>query len=342
MLRINCCKPECDTEYSYLGPDDLGELSAHAMLEPTGISAPLPSETAKTPAKILAQQPCLKLVTRGQKSLFMPGAVECLEQIAILDLNVSPGDVLCIRPGTAGAMTQLGARGGFMGHVVLVTEAPRCMSKFSAEAFEFRHVWPPGIKVVWFVKTLESTRFQDGFHEALVLLYFDDAGRLYFFGEDDPNSEQFFVSDKPEEVQVWRCPASLRQYFRYDIMQEVLASMRKHEASWSWSTAVRAVFLSAQVPANQDEAKTLQLIQKSWTADPICTSVVIVFWQRYLSRLAEISSEGNNNIETDPLTLIADVMPLWGDRTLPGELLSTMEKCGWSVSSEGGRRLTRV
>jgi len=118
-------------------------------------------------------------------------------------------------------------------------------------------------------------------------------------------------------------------------MQHVLSDMKSQEASWSWATAVRAVLLSAEVSDQHEKASVLRMIEKSWTVDPICTSVVIVFWQRYLCRLAEIANAaGNaNKAEVSPVVWIVDWMPLQGDRALPGELLGTMERCGWNMVS---------
>merc|ERR1711967_129789 len=98
------------------------------------------------------------------------------------------------------------------------------------------------------------------------------------------------------------------------------ADMVSCEASWSLTTAARAVFKSAKLSRRRD---LLGKVQGYWDSAPICTSVVISFWQRYLCRFAKATGQR----ETD---LILKWMPLKADRVLPGELIETMRKCGWS------------
>jgi len=109
--------------------------------------------------------------------------------------------------------------------------------------------------------------------------------------------------------------------------------MRNHQASWSWSTAMRAVLLSANIPSyNSSHACTLDDIRECWLSDPICTSVVIVFWQRYLCQFAEeYNKMMSHQAPTDALDWIYQYMPLKADRTLPGDLLSTLSRSGWAV-----------
>jgi hypothetical protein len=109
-------------------------------------------------------------------------------------------------------------------------------------------------------------------------------------------------------------------------MQEVLEKMRSSDASWSWSTAVRAFLFSADVSEDHESsANSMREIRACWKSDPICTSVVIVFWQKYLCKLAELHTG------SDAMDWILRWMPVKADRALPGELLSAMERCGWIV-----------
>jgi hypothetical protein len=250
-----------------------------------------------------------------------------------LDQVLSAGDVICVR-GQEGAITRLGATGGFMGHVLLVTAPPRGVHRQTAEAFGFHGVWPSGnVRVLWLVRTMESTRDAEGFHESDHLLYIEeDTRRILTVGEEHHN--QFIKFEVPEKVEVWRCPPELRACFRPEIMHNVLAQMRAQEANWSWSTAVRAFFFSAQMREDYAaRASVMQEIQGAWGAEPICSSLVVVFWQRYLCELADFYNNPTNPkaTEVDALDWILQWMPLKSDRALPGELLSTMHQRGWAL-----------
>jgi len=123
-------------------------------------------------------------------------------------------------------------------------------------------------------------------------------------------------------VEIWRSPAGLRECFQLDIMELVLSDMRRHEACWSFATAARAMLLSARHFRSTDREDLLEEIQDCWLSKPICTSVVIIFWQRYLCRLAEAANRSESE-------LILHWMPLKADRVLPGELINVMIESGW-------------
>lgn len=120
-------------------------------------------------------------------------------------------------------------------------------------------------------------------------------------------------------MEVWQSPAELRSQLRMDCIDAVLADMVSCEASWSLTTAFRAVTRSAKLSRRRD---LLGKVQGYWESAPICTSVVTSFWQRYLCSYAHATGQR----ETD---LILKWMPLKADRVLPGELIDTMRSCGW-------------
>lgn len=64
--------------------------------------------------------------------------------------------------------------------------------------------------------------------------------------------------------------------------------------------------------------------------DPICTSVVIMFWQRWLCKLASVLAAQQETAEETSSDLILQWFPLKADRSLPGPLLDTMLRCGWT------------
>merc|ERR1719240_250253 len=110
--------------------------------------------------------------------------------------------------------------------------------------------------------------------------------------------------------------------------------MRSCDANWSAATAVRAFFKSARVVVKTDRAKTLAKLVQCWRKKPICTSVAIVCWQRYLCKLAFVHTAGLSDETADPLGFILRWMPLKADRVLPGDLINTLKKVGWTPLSK--------
>lgn len=254
-----------------------------------------------------------------------------------LDSFLLPGDVICLQGRNGGTMMQLGSSGGYMGHVLLVTGAPQPIAKNTPKALQYQHVWPTDHNVattLWQVSTIESTRSVEGYHESIHIMFIDElSGRVLALGEDQFN--KFLKFDQPERVDIWQCPQQLRRGFNFAIMNTVLNEMRSNQGTWSWATAIRAYLFPATVSDNYDKARTLEDIQQCWTAEPICSSLVVVFWQRYICALADMhnASTSPNAMKVDALDWILKWMPLKSDRALPGELLSTMQQCGWvSVS----------
>eukprot|EP00747_Dinoflagellata_sp_TGD_P031620 gnl/TRDRNA2_/TRDRNA2_135429_c0_seq1.p1 gnl/TRDRNA2_/TRDRNA2_135429_c0~~gnl/TRDRNA2_/TRDRNA2_135429_c0_seq1.p1 ORF type:complete len:326 (-),score=59.94 gnl/TRDRNA2_/TRDRNA2_135429_c0_seq1:67-936(-) len=225
-----------------------------------------------------------------------------------------------------------------MGHVLLVTSTPRSISRDSEEAHEVQAAWPPGnVPEMWIVHTIESTRSAHGLHEADLMMYVDRVtGKLILMAEMVGEHQEHINLTEGEELELWQSPWELRQKMRVDLMVEVLRDMKEHEADWSTITAARAWLQSARVVARNDSQMTLDKIQSCWTRAPICTSVVIVFWQRYLYRLGTLEGPPGPQIPGQkilPLDLILRWMPLKADRGLPGELLGVMKEVGWvSVS----------
>merc|ERR1719491_271204 len=158
-----------------------------------------------------------------------------------------------------------------MGHVLLVMESPRCIRRHTTKALPYAAMWPaPSIQVMWTVKTMESTSAEEGYHESQQLLFVDETGRILLVGEEPlRDASKLYKLEISEPVQLWQCPRQLRANFQRNVMREVLAQMKSSEMSWSWSTAARAVFMSAEVSMTVNEAK-LQMFKNSWKVDPIC------------------------------------------------------------------------
>lgn len=98
--------------------------------------------------------------------------------------------------------------------------------------------------------------------------------------------------------------------------------MLECQSSWSLTTAARAVFKSAELCWSNDEMGFISGVEESWETAPICTSVVISFWQRYLCKYARCTAQSQ-------MSAILKWMPVKADRGLPGELIAAMQKCGW-------------
>jgi hypothetical protein len=215
-----------------------------------------------------------------------------------------------------------------MGHVLLVVSEAVPVPRDSTVGRVFHDVCSDGRRSLFSVDIVECTRGSQGLCEVKAILALDRSGQVLLVGECD--GSEIIMNEDLDEVHIWHSPPLFRgRNFRRDVMVQVLEEMRSNQQNWSWSTAVRAVLfsstISGRIDASSDAGATMKEIQDSWQAEPICTSIVVIFWQRYLRFLA--SSEG-----LDPLQLILQVMPLRADRVLPGELFQAMLSRGWSIS----------
>lgn len=243
------------------------------------------------------------------------------------DLSLQPGDVLCIRG--RGELHAVGRSGGFLGHVLVVTEHPTRVFQHTVDGLELESVWPSPDAVVWKVPTLESTRGRAGLHRAEMILHSDPrSGRLLLIAEMVPISQSSveLSTIHDEFAELWHCPAELRASMQPHLFEQAVADMYEADAAWSYATAARAALRSAVLP---DMASTalVDLVQSSWISPPICTSVIVAVWQRYLCKLA-LSSGGDDMAAS----LLRRWMPLLADRVLPGELLQILQAHGWRVS----------
>jgi len=241
---------------------------------------------------------------------------------------VEPGDVLFVR-GTGGLL-ELGTAGGVLGHVMLVIKGPERIGSHSDHARPLKSVWPAGVREIWRVRTVESARGRVGLHEANLYLYVEPSSRTLFLLGELADREFDFSN---EATELWQSPAELRSRVSDNIVQEVLKDMKEQNANanWSWTTAARAVLLPDwELSDSSDKNQLLQEIQDCWAMDPICTSVVIIFWQRWLCRLASVLIAQQDIEDVTPSDLILQWLPLKADRSLPGPLLDTMRRCGWT------------
>mmetsp|Transcript_100470 Transcript_100470/g.193968 ORF Transcript_100470/g.193968 Transcript_100470/m.193968 type:complete len:665 (+) Transcript_100470:98-2092(+) len=201
-----------------------------------------------------------------------------------LELLIAPGDVIMVR--ALGRLAELGTVGGFMGHVLLVIGVPVNVSREEAEASDIRGLWPAEqVTEIWRVPTVESTRRETGLYRSETVIYIQARDRqIKMIGEVDGKGE---VSSCDQiAVELWQSPEEVRSELRADLMEQVVSDMAATQADWSATTAARAVVKQAAVVPKKTTAETLQDIQMCWHRPPICTSVVIAFWQRYVCRFA--------------------------------------------------------
>jgi len=84
-----------------------------------------------------------------------------------------------------------------------------------------------------------------------------------------------------------------------------------------------------------DRHQLMKETESCWFCDPICTSVVIIFWQRYLCKLADHlnKDKSHDSLCIESADLILQFMPLKADRVLPGELHKVLRSCGWTPAA---------
>lgn len=242
--------------------------------------------------------------------------------------ELCPGDVLSIIDDSF-TISRLGTAGGYMGHVLLVVSAPRLVEKRSEVGQAFRELWLSGARNLFMVGIVECCRSGEGLTEVDLILSVNDHGEVHMCGECSCDGGDMFLHEDFKEAHIWHSPSHFRgENFCLDVMQIVLEDMRSNQQNWSWATAVRAFFFSGELSTQSVASITMKEIEDSWKAEPICTSVVVVFWQRYLQKLAALES-------TDALQLVLQFMPLRADRVLPTTLQSTMLARGWSLWHSG-------
>lgn len=240
------------------------------------------------------------------------------------------GDVLFVKGGVQ--FQTIGANGGFMGHVLLALSSPQRVDAGSDMAVSLRAVWPKDAECIWRVHTVESTRSASGLHQAEMLIHMDKLTHcLWLVGELSLDHSDLAKVDS-EAVQVWQSPPALRERLRPELVTATLKDMGAHAAEWSLATAARAVLFSGSRCEGLKKSEVLKGARACWRSKPICTSIVIVFWQRYLCKFAQLDAS-----EGDAAELIQKWMPLKADRTLPGTLQAVLKECNWSIITRARR-----
>mmetsp|Transcript_29893 Transcript_29893/g.58685 ORF Transcript_29893/g.58685 Transcript_29893/m.58685 type:complete len:543 (-) Transcript_29893:214-1842(-) len=252
-----------------------------------------------------------------------------------LELLMAPGDVLVVCG--QGDLFEIGTIRGFLSHVMLVTSAP--VSVPPSFLVKLKPLWPGDcMPEIWRVATLECTRSVAGMHSAEMLLAVTPRDRqLRILGELDKTGQ---VTVCFGMVELWQSPEDVRAALCADLVNSIVAGLSASQACWSATTAIRAAVMSSEPVEKSTAVETLQEIQACWYKPPICTSVVITFWQQYLCLLVARSPLDCLDMEhrsstsfsanaVEAVGLIYKFMPLLADRTLPGDLVRSMRDCGW-------------
>lgn len=207
-----------------------------------------------------------------------------------------------------------------MGHTMVALATPELVSIHSEHGRALAWLWPMDAQELVQVASMESNRERSGLHRSHKILHFRNNGEIALVAE--VNNNEVVRIRPPDLLEIWTCPLELRRGFRPDVMAKVLQDMVACQADWSYATAARAVLSSAGLVERERSEDFREEVEDSWAAAPICTSVVITFWQRYLQGLAVATGVSD-------LALILRWMPLKADRGLPSELRAAMQRSGW-------------
>lgn len=245
-----------------------------------------------------------------------------------LESMMAPGDLLVVRG--QGRLMEIGNAGGFLGHVLLVLATPTKIARGSEAASALKGVWPssryPGVAELWRVRTAESTRRESGLYECDVLFFVDRKSRKLMVAGEVSLSNEIAATEAPEPAELWQSPEELRSELRIDLMTKVLAEMRASQGNWSMATGLKAVFKVAGLAKDmKPDPRALEELKSCWEKPPICTSVPICFWQRYIEKLAV---ESCNVASVSSFILEGERVSYWSKK-----------KCTWCDAVVTGRNL---
>eukprot|EP00442_Polarella_glacialis_P020347 CAMPEP_0115163930 /NCGR_PEP_ID=MMETSP0227-20121206/72767_1 /TAXON_ID=89957 /ORGANISM="Polarella glacialis, Strain CCMP 1383" /LENGTH=251 /DNA_ID=CAMNT_0002576259 /DNA_START=46 /DNA_END=797 /DNA_ORIENTATION=+ len=121
------------------------------------------------------------------------------------------------------------------------------------------------------------------------------------------------------------------------VFKQALEEGGKVSKCWSKTTALRAVLTTfggqrhsldpEKYDGPESRAELMAMLTESWKARPICPSVAIMVWQRYL---VMVSGNGPDRLDTAAKHVLR-WMPLRCDRTSPSAMLKVLSTCGWSL-----------
>jgi hypothetical protein len=170
----------------------------------------------------------------------------------------------------------------------------------------------------------------------------------YYIARNRQTGEALFVADMPhgsDEIELADpMPVKLLLHpFRpghagspldLTMFREAVEECAVGSKAWSLKTAAKGmtrrrkagfVMDESNYPDPESRAELLDEIHRRWKGKPICTSVIIKVWQRYL----EIAAGGDPDASDLAAQYILRFMSLWSDSTLPSGLLKELSMCNW-------------
>jgi hypothetical protein len=204
----------------------------------------------------------------------------------------------------------------------------------------------PGTEL-WSCKTIEATQ---GSHDECAWWYHattyftrDPEGAVHLVADCPDDEDVLCVAEKPVSFKVLLHP--FRSEFGnpeldYDIFHSVIEEGAADSKQYGKMTAVKAWIANHMGPGliaktgvlnpacYQDlksRQRLLSAVHKSWCEAPICSSVAIKTWQKYLEASSDSPDEAAQNI--------VDCMPCLCHRTLPSVLVKTLSSGGWILRS---------
>jgi hypothetical protein len=170
----------------------------------------------------------------------------------------------------------------------------------------------------------------------------------YYIARDRKNGEAMFVADMPHGSNEFEIadpipvklllhpfrPGHLGPPLDLSMFRQSVEECAVGSKAWSLKTAAKGmtrrrkatyVMNDSKYPDPESRVELLDEIHKRWQGKPICTSVIIMVWQRYL----EMAAGGGPDAPDLAAQYILRFMPLWSDSTLPSGLLKELSMCNW-------------
>jgi len=199
-------------------------------------------------------------------------------------------------------------------------------------------------------QTIESTRPHNGpnsaWYPALsVFVRWHTTGELEQLGDIGEGSRTFNVNTELMPVKPLLHPfrpnvAGLG--FDGELFQAATRVCAAESQKWSKMTAIRALSAKRAAINQADFADArsrqdlMQDIRKRWNKKPICSSVAIQVWQKYIEMLFSGSAESTDLAAQQILRW----MPVYSDQTTPSMLMKVLSQCGWMLLGNCGSPLS--
>jgi len=206
---------------------------------------------------------------------------------------------------------------------------------------QFRKVLevPPEAEV-WACKTIESTGLEEGheyhWHSAYTFFSRDKHSKtLELVGDITEGDDEVCVAEEPVRCKVLLHPLRTEfggQGLDGDIFRKIVHELEIVSKAWSISTCTKAflsrMFFTWQGGINPENYKTekakedlMESLQNSWVIAPICASVPVKVWQRYIQE---------TSVDTVAAAdLILSNMPLHCQCVVPSIMIKRLSEEGW-------------